>query len=396
MFGYRLEASEGRARAGVLSTPRGEVATPSFMPVGTLGTIKGLITEEVRTLGAEMVLANTYHLYLRPGHELVRELGGLHDFMRWEGPILTDSGGYQVFSLAEIREVRDEGVVFKSHIDGSKHTFTPESVMEIQGALGADVVMAFDECPPGGSDRARAAEANERTLRWLIRCQRRFAELQAQEGAGHQTLFPVLQGNVFDDLRRQHARQAREIGDWEGYGIGGLSVGEPKDAMWRTLEVLDEALPGDRPRYLMGVGYPDDLLEAVARGCDLFDCVAPTRNARHGTAWTRDEGQVNLKSNRFRHDTGPMDVECDCYACARYDRAYLRHLVVSSEWLAVRLLSIHNLRFLVQLAEEARRRIREGTFHGWSRDWLERYRRRGDQVLSFGRNREQNGKRRDT
>jgi len=377
MFGFRLQATEGRARAGVFSTPRGEVTTPSFMPVGTQGTVKGLITEEVRALGAQMVLANTYHLYLRPGHELVRELGGLHDFMRWDGPIITDSGGYQVFSLAEIREVGDEGVVFKSHIDGSRHGFTPESVMEIQQALGADVVMALDECPPGGADRARAAAANERTLRWLVRCQRRFAELEERRGTDRQTLFPVLQGNVFDDLRRQHARQAREVDDWQGYGIGGLSVGEAKDDMWRTLGILDEALPADRPRYLMGVGYPDDLLEAVARGCDLFDCVAPTRNARHGTAWTTDEGQVNLKSNRFRHDTGPVDAGCDCYACQRYDRAYLRHLVVSSEWLALRLLSIHNLRFLVRLAEEARRRIGEGSFHGWSREWLDRYRRRG-------------------
>jgi queuine tRNA-ribosyltransferase len=374
MFGYRLEATDGSARTGVLTTPRGDVATPSFMPVGTLGTVKGLITEEVRALGAEMVLANTYHLYLRPGHELVRELGGLHDFMRWDGPILTDSGGYQVFSLAEIREVRDEGVVFKSHIDGSRHSFTPESVMDIQRALGADIVMAFDECPPGGSDRSHAAEANARTLRWLERCRRRFEAPEGSVGRGQQTLFPVLQGNVFDDLRREHARQVAELGDWHGYGIGGLSVGEAKEDMWRTLQVLDEALPTDRPRYLMGVGYPDDLLEAVARGCDLFDCVAPTRNARHGTAWTSDDGQVNLKASRFRHDTGPMDAECDCYACARYDRAYLRHLVVAGEWLAVRLLSIHNLRFLVRLAEEARRRIREGAFHGWSGDWLERYR----------------------
>jgi queuine tRNA-ribosyltransferase len=374
MFGYRLEATDGSARTGVLTTPRGDVATPSFMPVGTLGTVKGLITEEVRALGAEMVLANTYHLYLRPGHQLVRELGGLHDFMRWDGPILADSGGYQVFSLAEIREVRDEGVVFKSHIDGSRHSFTPESVMDIQRALGADIVMAFDECPPGGSDRSHAAEANARTLRWLERCRRRFEAPEGSVGRGQQTLFPVLQGNVFDDLRREHARQVAELGDWHGYGIGGLSVGEAKEDMWRTLQVLDEALPTDRPRYLMGVGYPDDLLEAVARGCDLFDCVAPTRNARHGTAWTSDDGQVNLKASRFWHDTGPMDAECDCYACARYDRAYLRHLVVAGEWLAVRLLSIHNLRFLVRLAEEARRRIREGAFHGWSGDWLERYR----------------------
>jgi len=374
-FAYALHAREGAARTGVFTTPHGEVRTPAFMPVGTSGTVKGLEMDEVEELGAEMVLANTYHLYLRPGHELVRDLGGLHAFMRWEGPILTDSGGYQVFSLAEIREVRDDGVLFKSHIDGSRHTFTPESVIDVERALGADVIMAFDECPPGGSDHAHAREANERTMRWLERCLARFRRLDQEGGVPPQALFPVLQGNVYDDLRADHARRARAMADWHGFGIGGLSVGEAKEDMWRTLELLDGALPADRPRYLMGVGYPDDLLEAVARGCDLFDCVAPTRNARHGTAWTREEGQVNLKAARFREDTRPMDPGCDCATCARYDRAYLRHLAVAGEWLAVRLLSIHNLRFLVRLAEEARVRIRDGSFGSWSRDWLERYRR---------------------
>ena len=374
MFSYRLEATDGPARAGEFSTPHGELPTPAFMPVGTAGTVKGLIPEEVRALGAGMVLANTYHLYLRPGHELVRQLGGLHAFMRWDGPILTDSGGYQVFSLAEIREIRDDGVLFQSHIDGSQHTFTPESVMEVQRTMGADVIMAFDECPPGGSDHAHAHEANERTLKWLIRCRDRFSELGSEGDFPAQALFPVLQGNVYDDLRREHARQVQGVDDWMGYGIGGLSVGEGKEDMRRTLELLHDELPQDRPRYLMGVGYPDDLLEAIARGCDLFDCVAPTRNARHGTAWTSAEGQVNLKATRFREDTRPVDPGCDCYTCARYDRAYLRHLVVSAEWLSVRLLSIHNLRFLVRLAEESRTRIGEGSFHGWQRDWVERYR----------------------
>jgi queuine tRNA-ribosyltransferase len=374
MFSYRLEATDGPARAGIFATPHGELRTPAFMPVGTAGTVKGLIPEEVRALGAGMVLANTYHLYLRPGHELVRQLGGLHAFMRWDGPILTDSGGYQVFSLAEIREVRDDGVLFKSHIDGSQHSFTPESVMEVQRTMGADVIMAFDECPPGGSDHAHAREANERTLKWLVRCRDRFTELEGEQAGGAQALFPVLQGNVFDDLRREHAHQVQGVDEWIGYGIGGLSVGEAKKDMRRVLELLHEELPADRPRYLMGVGYPDDLLEAVARGCDLFDCVAPPRNARHGTAWTSTEGQVNLKATRFREDTRPVDPGCDCYTCGYYDRAYLRHLVVSTEWLAVRLLSIHNLRFLVRLAEESRTRIADGSFHGWQRDWLERYR----------------------
>jgi len=374
MFDYQLQATEGAARAGVFTTPHGDVPTPMFMPVGTLATVKGLITEEVEALGAHMVLANTYHLYLRPGHELVRELGGLHRFMRWDGPILTDSGGYQVFSLADIREVEDHGVIFRSHIDGSKHTFTPESVMEIERTLGADVIMAFDECPPGGATREQALEANRRTLAWLERCRSRFDALGNEADVPAQALFPVLQGNVFDDLRLEHARQFQDLGDWPGFGIGGLSVGEKKEDMWRVLEILHEALPEDRPRYLMGVGYPDDLLEAVARGCDLFDCVAPTRNARHGTAWTSEDGQVNLKAARFRDDTRPVDPGCDCYTCSRYDRAYLRHLVVANEWLVVRLLSIHNLRFLVRLAEESRRRIEAGTFAGWQREWLERYR----------------------
>ena len=378
MFDYRSIATEGAARTGIFTTPHGDVSTPAFMPVGTVGTVKGLITEEVEALGAQVVLANTYHLYLRPGHELVRDLGGLHRFMRWDGPILTDSGGYQVFSLADIREVEDDGVIFRSHIDGSKHTFTPESVMEIERALGADIIMAFDECPPGGATRDQAQEANRRTLAWLERCRRRFDELEHETDVPKQALFPVLQGNVFDDLRLEHARQFQDLGEWRGFGIGGLSVGEAKEDMWRVLEALHTALPEDRPRYLMGVGYPDDLLEAVARGCDLFDCVAPTRNARHGTVWTSEDGQVNLKAARFRDDTRPVDPGCDCYTCSRYDRAYLRHLVVANEWLSVRLLSIHNLRFLVRLAEQSRQRIEAGTFDGWRRDWLDRYRRAED------------------
>lgn len=380
MFEYTLSASDGSARAGTFRTPHGDVPTPAFMPVGTGGTVKGLIMEEVEDLRARMVLANTYHLYLRPGHELVRQLGGLHDFMRWDGPILTDSGGYQVFSLADIRKIHEHGVEFQSHIDGSRHTFTPESVMEVQRTLGADVIMAFDECPPGGCDRATAEAANRRTLAWLERCRTRFTELAHERDVPEQALLPVLQGNIYDDLRQEHARQFMDVGEWTGFGIGGLSVGEAKEDMWRVLEVLDGVLPSDRPRYLMGVGYPDDLLEAVARGCDLFDCVAPTRNARHGTAWTSEEGQVNLKAARFREDTRPIDPGCDCYTCSRYDRAYLRHLVVSSEWLPVRLLSIHNLRFLVRLGEEARRRIGEGSFHGWHQDWLARYRNEGSRV----------------
>jgi queuine tRNA-ribosyltransferase len=374
-FPFELTATSDRARAGVLHTPHGPIRTPAFMPVGTLGAVKTVATPELRDLGASMILANSYHLYLRPGAELVRELGGLHAFMRWDGPILTDSGGFQVFSLAGTRKIDDDGVVFRSHIDGSSHRFTPESVMEIQGALGADVVMAFDECPPGGSSRAAVEEANTRTTRWLRRCQTRFAELGEEGARPDQLLLPIVQGGVYSDLRLEHLRQIQDVGDWGGTAIGGLSVGEAKEDMWRVLEALDPHLPSERPRYLMGVGYPEDLLEAVARGCDMFDCVAPTRNARHGTSWTRADGQVNLKASRFRADRDPIDPLCDCWTCANYDRAYIRHLIVAGERLVDRLISIHNLRFLVSLMEEAGRRVHDGTFTAWSRDWLERYRK---------------------
>jgi queuine tRNA-ribosyltransferase len=343
------------------------------MPVGTQATVKTLTPEEVEGLGASMILANTYHLFLRPGHELVEELGGLHAFMRWPGPILTDSGGFQVFSLARINRIRDDGVLFQSHIDGTRHLFTPETVMDVQRALGADVVMAFDQCPPGKASRTEVQEANQRTLRWLERCKSRYEDFTREGELARQALFPVLQGNVYDDLRAEQARDVLSIGAWPGLAIGGLSVGEAKEDMWRTVELLDGILPGDVPRYLMGVGYPDDLLTAVARGVDLLDCVAPTPNARHGTAWTSEEGQVNLKHARFTRDRRPVDPGCDCYTCQRFDRAYLRHLAVANEWLGHRLLSIHNLRFLVAMAAEARKRIREGSFQRWSEEWLSRY-----------------------
>lgn len=378
MFDFTVHSTDGSGRSGTFTTPHGDVKTPVFMPVGTIGTVKGVSPEEIAGVGASMILANTYHLYLRPGHEMVRDLGQIRSFMRWDGPVLTDSGGYQVFSLASISKIRDEGVVFQSHIDGSSHLFTPEIVMDIQRALGADVAMAFDECPPGGVDRKGAVEANRRTLKWLERCRVRFEELDAEGPAGTQTLFPVLQGNVFEDLRLEHLRAFLDLGEWDGMAIGGLSVGEAKSDMWRVLEALDPEMPPGIPRYLMGVGYPDDLLESIARGCDMFDCVAPTRNARHGTTWCAGEGQMNMKGARFTRDTRPIDPECDCYACESYDRAYIRHLCVSRERFGERLVSIHNLRFLVRLAEESRERIEDGTFHAWARDWLERYRAGGE------------------
>ncbi|MEJ2502311.1 MAG: tRNA guanosine(34) transglycosylase Tgt [Gemmatimonadota bacterium] len=374
MFDYEIEATEGSARTGVFRLPHGEVHTPAFMPVGTQASVKTLAPEEVRATGAEMVLANTYHLFLRPGHDIVRELGGLHAFMGWDRPVLTDSGGYQVFSLADINEVREDGVVFQSHVDGSKHLFTPERVMEIQAALGADVAMAFDECPPGRADRAIAEEAHERTLRWLERSRARHMELREEGLAGDQTLFPIVQGSTFPDLRRDAVRRVRELGDWDGIAIGGLSVGEPKAVMFEMLEAIEPELPADGPRYLMGVGYPDDLLESIRRGCDLFDCVAPTRNGRNGTAWIEGEGQINIKAARYKRDQGPLDGACDCYTCRTYSRAYLRHLFVASEVLGLRLLSLHNIRHLVRLAERARERIADGTFMEWSEDWLGRYR----------------------
>jgi queuine tRNA-ribosyltransferase len=372
-FSFQLEGIDGSARAGTFSTPHGPVATPAFMPVGTQGTVKTLTPDEVAGLGASMVLANTYHLFLRPGHELVQELGGLHEFMRWEGPILTDSGGFQVFSLARINKIQDDGVLFQSHIDGSRHLFTPEGVVDIQRALGADVIMAFDQCPPGGAERGVVVEANRRTLLWLGRCQERFSAFVSDGPLPPQALFPVLQGNVFEDLRRQQARDVLAMGDWVGLAIGGLSVGESKEDMLRILEIMHEELPSESPRYLMGVGYPHDLLRAISRGCDLFDCVAPTRNARHGTAWSSGEGQVNLRHARFKRDRNPVDPSCDCYTCQRFDRAYLRHLAVANEWLGHRLLTIHNLRFLTTLVAMARDRILDGSFEGWSRDWLKRF-----------------------
>jgi queuine tRNA-ribosyltransferase len=372
---FTVEATSAAARAGRLVLPHGEVETPAFMPVGTQATVKGLTPDELRGAGAQIVLANTYHLFLRPGHDVIARLGGLHDFMRWDGPILTDSGGFQVFSLAHIATVREQGVEFRSHIDGSRHVFTPERVMEVERALGADVIMAFDQCAPGDAERDVARGALERSLRWLERCRQRFEALELEDPTGPgQALFPVVQGGAFPDLRREALHCTLALGDWPGIAIGGLSVGEEKAGMWRVLEALEPELPGAQPRYLMGVGYPDDLIESVRRGVDLFDCVAPTRNARHGTAWIRDEGQVNMRAARYRTDGGPLDPSCDCTTCRGYSRAYLRHLFVAHELLGPRLLSLHNVRFLLRLGEEVRRAIRAGSFERWSEDWLARFR----------------------
>jgi queuine tRNA-ribosyltransferase len=368
---FEVEARDGMARAGVWHLPHGAVRTPAFMPVGTQGTVKAVSPEELEALGAEIVLANAYHLYLRPGHELIRRLGGLHRFMGWERPLLTDSGGYQVFSLASINRITDEGVWFQSHIDGSRHFITPELVIEIERALRADAIMAFDECPPGRADRETAARAVARTQGWLERCAARFDELSGSSPA--QVLLPVVQGGTHLDLRIESLERAREVGEWRGFGIGGLSVGEPKELMFEVLEGLSPRLPSGAVRYVMGVGYPGDLLQAIRLGYDLFDCVAPTRNGRNGTAFT-SEGPVNVRRASWKEDDAPIEPGCGCWACGRYSRAYVRHLFVAGELLGLRVLSIHNLYFLTDLVKQAREAIRHGRLAAWVDDWLARYR----------------------
>ncbi|HEX7919115.1 MAG TPA: tRNA guanosine(34) transglycosylase Tgt [Gemmatimonadales bacterium] len=368
MFDFTLEKTDGAARAGTLTLPHGVVQTPAFMPVGTHGAVRGLSMEEVRRTGAQIVLGNTYHLHLRPGEDVVKALGGLQKFTTWNAPMLTDSGGFQVFSLAELRQITEQGVTFKSPIDGSMRMITPEKSMEIQIALGADIAMAFDHVVPGQSDHAHATEGMERTLRWLDRCKARHNEL----AEGRQTLWPIVQGGTHDDLRRRSLAGILEREPWTGIAIGGLSVGEPKPVMHRVLETLQPDLPTDRPRYLMGVGFPEDLIEAIARGVDLFDCVAATRNGRHGSAWTAT-GKVNIRRADLRISDAPLDAACDCETCRGYSRGYLRHLFVAEEMLGLRLVSIHNVHFLVRLGQQARAHILAGDYASWSRAWLERY-----------------------
>jgi queuine tRNA-ribosyltransferase len=376
VFEFLIDRTEGEARAGRLTLPHGAVTTPAFMPVGTHGTVRGLHPGEVRQAGAQVVLGNTYHLHLRPGEAVVQALGGLHHFTTWDRPMLTDSGGFQVFSLEGLRKIAESGVEFVSHIDGSTRTLTPESSMDIQWALGADVAMAFDHVVPGQAPAELAEEGMERTLRWLDRCRRRHEELTAVE-SGRQTLWPIIQGGTHGELRHRSLEGTLARGPWSGIAIGGLSVGEPKPVMHRVLEELGPMLPPTVPRYLMGVGFPDDLLEGIARGVDLFDCVAATRNGRHGSAWT-SAGKVNVRSAGLRLSDAPLDSACDCDTCTRFSRAYLRHLFMAEEMLGLRLLSIHNIRFLIRLGEQARTEILRGTFHRWRQDWLERYHTRGE------------------
>ncbi|MGQ0704044.1 MAG: tRNA guanosine(34) transglycosylase Tgt [Gemmatimonadales bacterium] len=379
-FAFQVENTDGLSRAGWLSLPHGEVLTPAFMPVGSYGAVRGLHPEEVERTGAQIMLANTYHLHLRPGAETIRALGGLHRFTTWTKPMLTDSGGFQVFSLAGLRTINEDGVLFTSHIDGSAHTLTPERSIEIQWALGADVAMAFDHVVPGQASRELAEAGMERTLRWLDRCKQKHREL-VDKGMGNpqspQTTWPIVQGGIHDDLRRRSLDGTLARGPWTGIAIGGLSVGEPKPVMYRILETLADGLPVEMPRYLMGVGFPEDLLEGIARGMDLFDCVAATRNGRHGSAWTA-AGRVNIRKAAHRSSDQPLDPDCDCATCGRFSRGYLRHLFVAEEMLGLRLVSLHNVRFLVRLGEQARAAIQRGEFERWSRDWLERYTGRED------------------
>ena len=345
------------------------------MPVGTLASVKALDPDDLHQLGATMILANAYHLHLRPTDDTVRALGGLHRFMAWDNPILTDSGGFQVFSLEGLRTIEEDGVEFRSHLDGSLHQFTPESVMRIERNLGADVIMQFDHVVPGQSAEPLAREAMERSVRWLERCRMAFDRLQGDDPGApspHQALFPIVQGGIHALLRRESASAIRDSADWIGYGIGGLSVGEAKPDMYAMLDVVNDALPADRLRYLMGVGFPEDLVEGVARGVDVFDCVAPTRMGRTGAFFTTT-GRRNIKNSVFRLDPAPLDEACSCVACTRFSRAYLRHLFVTEEILGLRLLSLHNVHFLVALMRDARTAVQQNLFAGWSRAWLARY-----------------------
>ena len=355
---------ETGARAGILHTPHGSFPTPIFMPVGTQGSVKGVSPEEVKELGGNIILGNTYHLFLRPGSELVKEMGGLHKFMNWDGAILTDSGGFQVFSLGELRKITEDGVTFRSHIDGSKKFLSPEVSMKVQMDLGSDIVMAFDECIPYPADYEYAKRSTERTTRWAKRC--KDAMTSPDQG-----LFGIVQGGMYKDLRTQSVKELVEL-DFPGYAVGGLSVGEPKDLMYEMLDHTVKQLPENKPRYLMGVGTPDCLVEAVMHGIDMFDCVFPTRVARNGTAMTWD-GRLVMKNSEHTHDKRPIEEGCDCYACRNYSRAYIRHLVRANEIFGLRLLSIHNLRFLQRFTAAMREAIIEERFGNFRREFLNNY-----------------------
>ncbi len=349
---FNIKTTDNNVRLGQITTSRGIINTPAFMPVGTNATVKAMSSDEMKELGAEILLSNTYHLYLRPGHDIIKEVGGLHKFMRWDGPILTDSGGFQVFSLSPLRKIKDDGVEFRSHIDGSLHFLTPELVMEIQGALGSDIAMIFDECTPYPATREYALDSLKLTTKWAKKC------LEAKNEG--QALFGIVQGGMYKELRKQSAEELIEM-DFDGYALGGLSVGEPKDLMYEMVNYTTPLLPQDKPRYLMGIGDLLDVLEAVSAGIDMFDCVMPTRNARNGTLFT-SQGRISIKREEFKKDPGPLDPDCDCYTCRNFSRSYLRHMFMSREILSMRLNTMHNLHFFMDFFRKMRAAIRVGEF----------------------------------
>jgi queuine tRNA-ribosyltransferase len=365
-FSFEIEKKDSKslARRGKFYTPHGVIETPAFMPVGTAATVKGMLPSTLNEIGTQILLSNTYHLYLRPGEEIVKKAGGLHKFMHWDKPILTDSGGFQVFSLGDLRKITEEGVYFSSHIDGSKHFFSPEKVMDIENALGADIIMAFDECSNYGSDKEYAMQALRRTINWLDRCYNHHKN-------ENQMLFPIIQGNLYKDLRIQSAKETIPYAKM-GIAIGGLSVGEPKETMIEMLDVLAPYYPENMPRYLMGVGTPDYIIEGVLRGIDMFDCVLPTRIARNGTAMT-SHGKVVVRNAVYKEDFSPLDEECDCYTCKNFTKAYLRHLVNCDEILAAMLLSIHNVKFLLDLTKNIRNAISNGNLQEFVADFYKKY-----------------------
>ena len=370
-FAFQVAATDGAARTGVIRMMRGEIRTPAFMPVGTAATVKAMRPAEVRATGADIILGNTYHLMLRPGAERMARLGGLHAFMGWDRPILTDSGGYQVMSLSALTKQSEEGVSFKSHLDGSRHMLTPERSMEIQRLLGSDIVMAFDECPPAGVDAKRAEASMDRSMRWAARSRTGFDA--GGEHAARAALFGIQQGSLDEKLRARSAAALTDIG-FDGYAIGGLAVGEGQEAMFGVLDYAPAQLPADKPRYLMGVGKPDDLVGAVARGVDMFDCVLPTRSGRNGQAFTRD-GPINIRNAKFAEDQAPLDADCHCPVCTTWSRAYLHHLVRSGEMLGAMLMTQHNLHHYQDLMQGMRDAIAAGTFAAFQRDFDARYRR---------------------
>lgn len=366
-FNIHHQDEQTSARTGEIITERGSIPTPVFMPIGTRGTVKAVNTHELNAIDAQIILGNTYHLYLKPGHELISKAGGLHSFMNWNGSLLTDSGGFQVFSLAKLNKINDDGVEFQSHIDGSKHFFTPEVSMDIQQHLGADIIMAFDQCPPGKSDYQTVKAAVDRTSSWMARCS---DHLQKNNGIHNwdQTVFPIIQGNVYPELREKSVNELLPFAKC-GVSIGGLAVGESKSDMFDTIEQMDALLPKDQPRYLMGVGRPTDLVRSVKRGVDMFDCVLPTRNARNGQLFTSN-GIVNIRNEKHKEEFVPVDENCSCECCTNHTRAYLRHLMNVNEILGHRLATIHNLTYYMDLMETIRKEIASGSFDSWSHNYL--------------------------